>query len=108
MSRTPRPIDEDRLTACVMQMITAHRDKPCPTRREIVEWTGLPRREVWAFLDRLVVRGMIEIEVRGRGTDNVWRRMRTTNGQWTGWTARRKSITERPRLLERMREDAHA
>jgi hypothetical protein len=101
-----RPFDVDAVTISALKMIEAHRDRPCPTRREVQGWTGIPRRRVWRFLAELQERGLIEIEARGTGTDNVWRRMRVIGGTWTGWTARRVPKRERPRLLEMMREMA--
>ena len=55
MSRTPKPIAAE-VTEVILRLIASHRGKPCPTRREIVAWTGLPRREVWPFLKDLAGR----------------------------------------------------
>ncbi|MFI5001057.1 MAG: hypothetical protein ACHQK9_14360 [Reyranellales bacterium] len=85
MSRTFRPI-LDATAGVVLQMIAVHQGRPCPTVAEIMEWTGLPRRGVAPFLARLVVRRIIEIEVRGRRPGR--RRMRAVGGSWTGWTMR--------------------
>lgn len=89
--RTPKQITE-RMVINVLKMIDAHVERPCPTRREVMEWTGVPRRQVWGFLDVLVSRGLVEIEVAdpdpGRHEMPRRRRLRVTNGQWTGWTAR--------------------
>jgi hypothetical protein len=81
---------EDRATASVLAMIAAHVDRPCPTRREVMEWTGVQRRQVWRFLGRLQARGLIQVEVMdsGRAGAPRLRRMRVAGGQWTGWTAR--------------------
>jgi hypothetical protein len=86
----PRPVLEDRAAAGVLTMIAAHIGKPCPTRREVMEWTGVQRRQVWRFLGRLQARGLIQVEVMDSGTPGAprLRRMRVTGGQWTGWTAR--------------------
>lgn len=35
-----------RLDPVLIQMIEDHAGRPCPTRKEVMEWTGLPRR--WA------------------------------------------------------------
>jgi hypothetical protein len=91
---TPRPVVEDRATIGALQMIAAHVGKPCPTRRDIMEWTGVARRNVWAFLAKLQERGLIEIEVEGpdllnpAGKAPRLRRMRAVTGRWTEWTAR--------------------
>lgn len=74
-----------------MQMIEAHVGKPCPTRRDVMEWTGMPRRRVWPYLEGMQTRGLIEIEVRQArecGKDPKRRRMRVAGGAWTEWTAR--------------------
>ena len=102
MARTPRPIDTDRVTENVLKMIDAHRDKPCPTRREIIQWTGLCRREVWPFLRTMQERGLIEIQEIICARAGM-RRLRVFGGPWTGWTARRKAWREKARLLELMR-----
>jgi hypothetical protein len=95
MSRTARPIDTDKVTIAVLLMIGRHAEKPCPTRREIIECTGLQRREAWRFIRDLQERGLIDIEERGRGKGRQ-RRMRQQGGPWTAWTQRRE-------LLEAMR-----
>lgn len=73
------------------QMIEANVGKPCPTRKEIREWTGMPRRRIWPYLEGMVKRGLIEMEIKGgdefgRG---IIRRIRVKDGEWTLWTARR-------------------
>ena len=103
MARTPLIIDVDKVTIAVLLMIGRHADKPCPTREELIECTGLPRRRAWRFLFELQERGLVEIETRGTGTDNVWRRIRQAGGPWTAWTQRKKPTRETPRLLEAMR-----
>lgn len=108
--RTANEIDTQRMTEVILQMIEAHRSKLCPTRNEIVAWTGLPRREVWPFLRRLAKRQplLIEIEERLRGRAGT-RRMRVSGGEWTGWTVRRTPTREdqamkRQLQLKRRRE----
>jgi len=76
------------LDAAVLAMIRAHVGRPCPTRREIMSWTTIPRRQVWAALAEMQLRGLIEVEVCGRA-DPKRRRMRVKGGRWTCWTARR-------------------
>lgn len=89
--RSERPFSA--LDAILMQVITAHAGKPCPTRRDIRDWTGMPRRRVWPYLEGMGARGLIQIETRGTrecGKDPKLRRMRVLpDGGWTGWTARR-------------------
>lgn len=89
MSRTPRPLNADRATVAIVLLISQRVDKPCPTREELMYVTGLQRRRVWPFIEELKERGLIEVELRGEGTDNVWRRMRVFCGQWTDWTERK-------------------
>lgn len=95
MSRTPRPIDVDKVTIAVFQLIMLHKDRPCPTRREIMAQTGLPRRQIWPKLNDLQDRGLIEIEVvdpdPSRQEMPRRYRMRVINGPWTGWTARTRA-----------------
>jgi len=86
--RTRRQIDADRVTVAVLLLITQHVGRPCPTHRDIRLQTGLPKREVWRFLDGLHKSGVIEIEERAIRPGN-WRRMRIAGGRWTDWTDRR-------------------
>lgn len=79
------------LDAALLLMIEQHAGKPCPTRKEIREWTGMPRRKVWAYLEGMRSRGLIEMEVcetKPTGKDPKRRRMRKAGGTWTEWTAR--------------------
>ena len=85
-----RYIATDQVADVVLKMIDAHRGKPCPTRREIVEWTGLPRRDVWPFLRSLAgcQPPLIEIEERLHCRAGL-RRLRRVGGEWTGGTERK-------------------
>jgi hypothetical protein len=85
MSRTNRPI-LDAAAGNVLLMLAVHQERPCPTTREIMEWTGVPRRRVRAYLRSLVRRGVIEIETCGKKPSR--RRMRAPGMPWTGWTQR--------------------
>lgn len=85
--RTRRPIDEAKATVAVLLLITQHIGRPCPTRNQIRAQTGLPKREVWRFMDALHKRGVIEIEERAIRPGN-WRRMRVAGAKWTDWTTR--------------------
>jgi DNA-binding transcriptional MocR family regulator len=90
-----------------VKMIAAHVGRPCPTRREVMEWTGVQRRHVWAFLRSLEERGTIEMEVRDpdptRPEMPRRRRLRVTGGMWTDWTARFQARkAPRPQLLQMM------
>ena len=74
-----------------MQIITLNVGKPCPTTREIREWTGMPMKRIWPYVHGMADRGLIEIEVResrDSGRDPKRRRLRIANGEWTDWTAR--------------------
>lgn len=98
---TAREYREDRarvepvspLDNAILMMIRAHVGKPCPTRREIMGWTCIPRRQVWEVLGEVAARGLIEIEVRGKDgacwKDPKRRRLRVAGEEWTAWTARR-------------------
>jgi hypothetical protein len=85
MSRVSRPI-LDAAAGNVLVMIAMHQDRSCPTNAEIMEWTGVPRRRLQAFLGGLVARGVIEIEFMDRPPRR--RRMRAPGMPWTGWTRR--------------------
>lgn len=87
MARTQRKLDPERVAVVVLQMLVSHAGQPCPTREQIMQWTGLQQRRVWDFLDGLAKRGLIEIEVRGVHPANL-RRMRMRGGEWTNWTTR--------------------
>lgn len=79
---------QSRLDNAIVLMIRAHVGKPCPTRRDVMEWTGIPRRQVWEVLGEVQARGLIEIEECGKA-DPKRRRLRVARGKWTDWTARR-------------------
>lgn len=85
MARLPCPI-LDAAAGNVLVMIAIHQDRPCPTNAEIMEWTGVPRRRLQAYLNELVARGVIEIEWTDRPPRR--RRMRAPGMPWTGWTRR--------------------
>ncbi len=99
--RTRRPFDEAKATVAVLLLISQHIEKPCPTRNQIVAQTGLPKRQVWRFMDGLHKRGVIEIEERAIRPGN-WRRMRIAGGLWTDWTSRR--VRRRRFPLERQEQ----
>jgi hypothetical protein len=81
-----------RLDHAIVLMIRAHVGKPCPTRREVMEWTGIPRRQVWTVLATLQARGLIEVEICGVA-DPKRRRMRVVGDKrGTDWTARRPAM----------------
>lgn len=79
------------LDNAILMMIRAHVGKPCPTRREIMSWTCIPRRQVWLVLGEVQARGLIEIEECAR-LPAVRRRMRVVGETWTDWTARRRMM----------------
>ena len=85
MGRTLRPV-LDAAAGNLLVLIARHQDRPCPSDREIVEWTCVPRRRVPAWLGNLARRGVIEIEHYGKPPRR--RRLRSVGGVWTGWTAR--------------------
>jgi hypothetical protein len=102
-----RYIATDQIADVVLTMIEAHRGKPCPTRREIVAWTGLPRREVWPFLRSLAEcqSPLIEIEERLHRRAGL-RRLRRIGGEWTGWTERKTPSRDDHAVLRRLKREA--
>lgn len=93
---TPRSeLPFSRLDAVLIQMIEAHAGRPCPTRKEVMQWTGMPRRRIWTYLDGMAQRGLIEIEECGKA-DPKRRRVRPAGGAWTDWTARRPACLSKP------------
>jgi len=107
MGRTSNHIRVEEVIEVVLKMIEAHRGKPCPTRREIVEWTGLPRRDVWPFLRSLAGREspLIEIEERLHRRSGL-RRLRRVGGEWTGWTERKTPSQDDHSVLRRLKREA--
>ena len=87
VGRTARPI-LDVAAGNLLVLIAVHQDKPCPTNPEIMEWTGVPRGRLKAWLEQLQERGIIEVGRKGRPPPRL-RRMRAVGGSWTGWTSRR-------------------
>lgn len=85
--RVPIQLPTAALDAVLLAMIEQHAGRPCPTRRDIVGWTGiLPRRRIRAYLEGMQARGLIEIEI--DAIDRRRSRLRITGGVWTAWTAR--------------------
>lgn len=87
--RSLRPFD--RLDEVIMQIITLHVGKPCPTTKEIREWTGMPMKRIWPYIAGMHARGRIEMEVQESkpcGRDPKRRRLRIAGGEWTLWTDR--------------------
>ncbi len=100
MARTKRPVNVEQARANVALLVGERAGKPCPTAYELREITGVACRDVWPFIEELKTSGLIELEIRGEGTDNVWRRMRVAGGQWTDWTQRRKPTRREELMLE--------
>ena len=107
MTGKKRYIDTDQIADVMLKMIEAHRGKPCPTRREIVAWTGLPRRDVWPFLKSLAEREppLIEIEERLHQRAGL-RRLRVAGGAWTGWTERKTPSMDDHAIARRLKREA--
>lgn len=86
----------DGLDRVIMGLIENMAAKPCPTRREIMDHTGMSRRRIWGYLNGMQVRGLIEVEVietKDCGKDPKRRRMRVLpKGKWTDWTARVRAL----------------
>lgn len=78
-------VPDPLLDAVILSLVDLHVGCPCPTMRDLMGWTGMPRRRVWGYLDGMAERGVIEIEV---GRDPRIRRMRRAGGLWTLRTAR--------------------
>jgi len=99
--RSERPFS--RLDEVLIQMINAHAGKPCPTRKDVMQWTGMPRRRIWTYLYGMRDRGLIEIEEckqapppAGALGEPKRRRMRAEGGEWTLYTARRPACFSKP------------
>jgi hypothetical protein len=90
MTRTQRPVNEDRACEAIVVLIAtaALNGDPCPTREDFMAVTGVQQRRVWSFLAELAGTGVIEIESRGEGSGRA-RRMRIARGRWTAWTERK-------------------
>jgi len=103
--RTQRPVPAE-VTAIVLEMIEAHRGKSCPTRREVTQWTGLQRRDVWPFLKSLAAREppLIEIEERLHQRAGM-RRLRVAGGEWTGWTERKTPTMDDHAIKRRLKRE---
>jgi hypothetical protein len=85
--RRPALLPTAALDAVLSAMIEQHVGRACPTRRDVIGWTGIiPRRRVRAYLEDMRTRGLIEIE-QDAHDKRRWR-MRLVGGAWTGWTAR--------------------
>lgn len=80
-----------KLDDVLLRMVDHHVGLPCPTQRDISQWTGLSRRRAWKYLQGMKERGILEMEViehRESGRDPKNRRLRRPGGAWTGWTNR--------------------
>lgn len=85
------------LDAVLLKMIAAHVGRPCPTSRDVRDWTGMPWRQIWPYLDGMAERGLIEMETQETkpcGKEPKRRRMRAAGGQWTLWTQRGPVMAE--------------
>jgi hypothetical protein len=119
MARARTVIESTQVIGRVLRMIARHRGKPCPSRADIIAWTGLPRRDVWPFLRSLAEcePPLIEIEERLHARAGM-RRMRLVGGPWTGWTERKTPSRKdhapkrraklRPRLRPRRQREGEA
>jgi len=107
MARTDRPIRAEEVIEVVLKMIEAHAGKPCPTRREIMDWTGLARTNVWPFLKSLAEcqPPLVEIEERLHARAGM-RRLRLVGGQWTGWTERRTRTRHDQAMISQLKREA--
>ena len=94
------------LDEVICGMIAAHVGKPCPPAREVMEWTGLPRRRIWPYIEGMAARSIIELERMGKEGPRVpiRRRMRvlahayTAATDWTLWTA--EGLTGNPNWMK--------
>ncbi|HZP98934.1 MAG TPA: hypothetical protein VFB13_05305 [Reyranella sp.] len=109
MSRQRRSIDVARAAMAVALLIERRTGKPCPTLDELVDYTTLPHRRVWWFIERLRERGLIDVEERGTHVQRQ-RRMRVFCGDWTDWTERRPRRDRPPESCEgeEASDDGHA
>ena len=107
MGRARSVIESKQVTARVLKVIRKHRGKPCPSRADIIAWTGLPRRDVWPFLKSLAEAAppLIEIEERLHARAGM-RRLRVVGGHWTGWTERKTPSQADHAVKRRLKREA--
>lgn len=77
------------LDEVICGMIKAHQGKPCPTRQDVIEWTGLPRYRVWPYIADMAERKIVEMETNGpkKRRLRVLEHAYTSETDWTLWTA---------------------
>lgn len=101
---------DDRLDAVILTAVEHHIGKPCPTRHTLVQWTGLPRRLVWQYLDGMCARGLLSVATMTiRDDTQTARRRRITlpDGRQTNWT-KQGMERRRPRDKDQNRDVAIA
>ena len=105
--RTANPIATDDVTRVLLRLLRKRRGKPCPSRADIIAWTGLPRRDVWPFVRSLAERDppLIEIEERLHARAGM-RRMRLMGDVWTGWTERKTPSRQDHAVQRRLKREA--
>ena len=87
-TRRPRlPIQE--MIERTLRMIEAHSERPAPTREEIMQWTGLRRREIVPFLDSLRRRGLITVRRKAGRPAHRYRYKVVGGKPATHWTQRK-------------------
>lgn len=88
--RTPYDMSpSDALDAVILLAIDQHVGKPCPTRHTLCQWTGLPRRLVWKYVDSMCARGLLSVATMTIREDTQTARRRKitlTDGRTTDWT----------------------
>jgi hypothetical protein len=105
--RTSTAVDDADLTRVLLRLIRKRRGKPCPSRADIIAWTGLPRRDVWPFVKSLAERDppVIELEERLHARAGM-RRMRIVGDTWTGWTERKTPSRQDHAVRRRLKREA--
>ena len=94
--RRPLQLPTPALDTVLAAMIEQHAGRACPTRRDVVEWTGMiPRRRIWPYLYDMQARGLLEIDA--DKADERRHRLRVAGGTWTGWTARHETHKRQPK-----------
>ncbi len=81
----------------ILTVIEQHIGKPCPTRHTIVQWTGLPRRLVWQYLEGMSARGKCSVSTMriNDGERQTLRKIMLPDGRSTEWTDRPEGMRRR-------------
>lgn len=78
-------------------MASQYIGKPCPTRQTIIEWTGLPRRLVWQYIEGMCARGLLSVSTMriNDGERQTLRKIALPDDRSTEWTDRPEGMRRR-------------